>query len=136
MKFTVVLSGTWDYGPLGVALKRNIQNLWWQMFVEDRSDMYGVDAAILMNQKVWQASRHVDTFTDPLVECSNCHGRFRADKIDTSKCPTCGKEKTFGEPRQFNMMFKTNVGPVDDESSISYLTAQKLRKVFLRTLKM
>ena len=108
------LSGTWDYGPLGVALKRNIMQLWWKMFVEDRDDMLGVDAAILMNQKVWQASGHVDTFTDPLVECSNCKSRFRADKIDTSKCPTCGKENTFGEARQFNMMFKTHVGPVDE----------------------
>ena len=106
------LAGTWDYGPLGVALKKNIMDLWWKTFVEDRDDMYGVDAAILMNQKVWQASGHVDTFTDPLVECSNCKSRFRADKIDTSKCPTCGKEGTFGEPRQFNMMFKTHVGPI------------------------
>lgn len=124
------LSGTWDYGPLGVALKRNIQNLWWKRFVEDRSDMYGIDAAILMNQKVWQASGHVDTFTDPLVECSNCHGRFRADKIDTRKCPTCGKESTFNEPRQFNMMFKTNVGPVDDESSTSYLRPETAQGIF------
>ena len=75
------LAGTWDYGPLGVALKRNIMDLWWKMFVEDRDDMFGVDAAILMNQKVWQASGHVDTFTDPLVECSNCHTRFRADHL-------------------------------------------------------
>jgi len=106
------LSGTWDYGPLGVSLKRNIMNLWWRMFVDERDDMYGVDAAILMNQKVWQASGHVDTFTDPLVECSNCKGRFRADKLDDpNKCPTCGKEGTFGEPIQFNMMFQTVVGP-------------------------
>jgi len=105
------LAGTWDYGPLGLTLKKNIMDLWWKMFVENRDDMFGVDAAILMNQKVWQASGHTATFTDPLVECSNCHSRFRADKIDTSKCPTCGKEKTFGEPRQFNMMFKTFVGP-------------------------
>jgi glycyl-tRNA synthetase len=105
------LSGTWDYGPLGVELKRNITQLWWKMFVDEREDMYGIDAAILMNQKVWQASGHVDTFTDPLVECSNCHGRFRADKIDTSKCPSCGEEGTFGEPTQFNMMFSTVVGP-------------------------
>lgn len=109
------LSGTWDYGPLGVALKRNIMQLWWKMFVEDRDDMYGVDAAILMNQKVWQASGHVDTFTDPLVECSNCKGRFRADKLDDpNKCPTCGQTGTFGEARAFNMMFKTTIGPVDD----------------------
>src|SRR5664279_4816704 len=106
------LAGTWDYGPLGVQLKRNILNLWWKTFVEDRDDMYGVDAAILMNQKVWQASGHVDTFTDPLVECSNCRGRFRADKLENpNKCPTCGKEGTFGSARQFNMMFKTFVGP-------------------------
>ena len=106
------LSGTWDYGPLGVQLKRNVMQLWWKMFVDDRDDMLGVDAAILMNQKVWQASGHVDTFTDPLVECSNCHARHRADKLDDpNKCPTCGKTDTFGEPRQFNMMFKTFVGP-------------------------
>lgn len=124
------LSGTWDYGPLGVTLKRNIMDLWWKMFVEDREDMYGVDAAILMNQNVWKASGHVDTFTDPLVECSECKARFRADKIDTSKCPNCGKEHTFGEPRQFNMMFKTNVGPVDDESSISYLRPETAQGIF------
>lgn len=125
------LSGTWDYGPLGVQLKRNIMNLWWKMFVDERADMYGVDAAILMNQKVWQASGHVDTFTDPLVECSNCKGRFRADKLDDpNKCPTCGKEGTFGEAKQFNMMFKTNVGPVADENSISYLRPETAQGIF------
>ena len=125
------LAGTWDYGPLGVQLKRNITNLWWKMFVEDRNDMYGIDSAILMNPKVWQASGHVDTFSDPLVECTNCHNRFRADKIDTSKCPSCGKEGSFGEPRQFNMMFKTNVGPVEDESSISYLRPETAQGMFV-----
>lgn len=125
------LRGTWDYGPLGVTLKRNIMNLWWQMFVESRDDMYGVDAAILMNQKVWQASGHVDTFTDPLVECSHCKGRFRADKLDNpNKCPTCGSEGTFGEPKQFNMMFKTSVGPVADEGSISYLRPETAQGIF------
>ncbi len=124
------LSGTWDYGPLGVTLKRNIMKLWWDMFVDDRDDMFGVDAAILMNQKVWQASGHVDTFTDPLVECGNCKGRFRADKIDLSKCPSCGQKDAFSEPRQFNMMFKTNVGPVDDESSISYLRPETAQGIF------
>ncbi len=116
------LSGTWDYGPLGVTLKRNIMSLWWEMFVDDREDMFGVDAAILMNQKVWQASGHVDTFTDPLVECLNCKARFREDKIDTSKCPACGKLNTFGEARQFNMMFQTVVGPnfrVDHKLSLT-----------------
>jgi len=125
------LSGTWDYGPLGVQLKRNIMNLWWKMFVDEREDMYGVDAAILMNQKVWQASGHVDTFTDPLVECSNCNSRHRQDKLeDPNKCPTCGKEGTFGEARAFNMMFKTNVGPVDDEKSISYLRPETAQGIF------
>jgi len=124
------LAGTWDYGPLGVQLKRNIMNLWWRTFVDERDDMLGVDAAILMNQKVWQASGHVDTFTDPLVECSNCHNRFRADKIDTSKCPSCGNADTFGEARQFNMMFKTNVGPVADESSVSYLRPETAQGIF------
>ncbi|MEX0748486.1 MAG: glycine--tRNA ligase [Candidatus Saccharimonadales bacterium] len=106
------LAGTWDYGPLGVALKRNIQNLWWKTFVDDRDDMYGVDAAILMNQRVWQASGHVETFTDPLVECSNCKGRFRADHLEGDVCPSCGENGTFGGTRQFNMMFKTTIGPL------------------------
>lgn len=125
------LSGTWDYGPLGVQLKRNIMNMWWKMFVDELDSMYGVDAAILMNQKVWQASGHVDTFTDPLVECGNCKGRFRADKLDDpNRCPSCGQKSTFGEARAFNMMFKTNVGPVDDESSISYLRPETAQGIF------
>ena len=124
------LSGTWDYGPLGVALKRNIMNLWWDMFVDQRDDMYGVDAAILMNHKVWQASGHVDTFTDPLVECKECKSRFREDQIDTKHCPSCKKENTFGPARQFNMMFKTNIGPVDDETSISYLRPETAQGIF------
>ena len=143
------LSGTWDYGPLGVSLKRNIMQLWWKMFVDEREDMYGVDAAILMNQKVWQASGHVDTFADPLVECGNCHARHREDKLDDpNKCPTCGKEGTFGAARQFNMMFKTFVGPSGqdeianadvaegmkaisyDPNSISYLRPETAQGVF------
>lgn len=112
------LAGTWDYGPLGVALKRNIMNLWWKMFVDARDDMYGIDAAILMNQKVWQASGHVDTFSDPLVECKECKSRFRADKIDlNAPCEVCKKGPNFSNARQFNMMFKTNVGPAADQSS-------------------
>lgn len=124
------LAGTWDYGPLGVTLKRNIENLWWETFVESRDDMYGVDAAILMNQKVWQASGHVDTFTDPLVECQNCKARLRADHIEKDKCPNCGTVGKFSEPRQFNMMFKTNVGPVDDENSVSYLRPETAQGIF------
>ena len=125
------LSGTWDYGPLGVALKRNVMQLWWKMFVEDADNMFGIDAAILMNQKVWQASGHVDTFTDPLVECSNCHARHRADKlVDPSKCPNCGKSSTFGDARAFNMMFKTNIGPVANDDSISYLRPETAQGIF------
>jgi glycyl-tRNA synthetase len=126
------LAGTWDYGPYGVALKRNVMNLWWKMFVTERDDMYGVDAAILMNQKVWQASGHVDTFTDPLVECSNCRGRFRADKLEKADtCPNCGQKNTFGEARAFlDMMFRTNVGPVDDDASISYLRPETAQGIF------
>lgn len=124
------LAGTWDYGPLGVQLKKNVMDLWWKMFVEMRDDMVGVDAAILMNPKTWVASGHVDTFTDPLVECSQCKGRYRADKVDLSKCPQCGTSDPFGEPRQFNLMFKTTIGPVDDGSSISYLRPETAQGIF------
>lgn len=124
------LAGTWDYGPLGTKLKRNITNAWLKYFVDGWDDMYLIDSAILMNSKVWQASGHVDTFTDPLVECSNCQARFRADQIDISKCPNCGKEHTFSEPRQFNMMFKTNVGPIENESSTTYLRAETAQGMF------
>ena len=124
------LAGTWDYGPLGVALKRNIMNLWWKTFVEDRDDMYGVDAAILMNQKVWQASGHATGFNDPMVECLNCHSRLRQDHIKDGKCPVCGTKDKFSEPRQFNMMFKTNVGPVEDENSTSYLRPETAQGIF------
>ncbi len=109
------LAGTWDYGPLGVALKKNITDLWWKKFVEERDDMYGVDSAILMNQKVWQASGHANGFNDPMVECSNCKARLRSDHVVDGKCSVCGKEGTLGEPRQFNMMFRTIVGPASRE---------------------
>ena len=209
------LSGTWDYGPLGVALKRNIMNLWWRRFVDERDDMYGVDAAILMNQKVWQASGHVDTFSDPLISCLECNTRYRTDKLvqddyqsavtamraeilkqedeitqskdtavdlikhyrhfpdnqlleefistiksakktqkrlsaipdiaDAAKyegsfpayylekksinCSTCGKCR-WGISKPFNMMFKTTVGPVADDGSISYLRPETAQGIF------
>jgi glycyl-tRNA synthetase len=143
------LSGTWDYGPLGVALKRNIMNLWWRMFVDERDDMYGVDAAILMNQKVWQASGHVDTFTDPLVEDLETKERFRADHLlkdagfsvdglgldeltklirdNNVKSPN-GNE--LSEVRTFNMMFTTTVGPVANDASVSYLRPETAQGIF------
>jgi glycyl-tRNA synthetase len=143
------LSGTWDFGPLGVTLKRNIMQLWWKMFVEEREDMYGVDAAILMNQKVWKASGHVDTFTDPLVEDLETKQRFRADHLlkdagfvadglTLEQMSQLIKERDIKSPngnalsevRTFNMMFKTNVGPVDDESSVSYLRPETAQGMF------
>jgi glycyl-tRNA synthetase len=124
------ISGFYDYGPLGVALKRNVVNLWWKTFVEDAENMFGIDAAIVMNPKVWQASGHVDTFTDPMVECTKCHNRFRADKIDKKSCPNCGTKDSFGEERQFNMMFRTHVGPIDDENSIAYLRPETAQGIF------
>jgi glycyl-tRNA synthetase len=131
------LSGTWDWGPYGVSLKNNIKNLWWNRFVESRSDMFGVDASILMNQKVWQASGHVDGFSDPLVECTKCKKRFRADQLDgegkaegdKTKCPSCGSK--LGEAKQFNMMFKTNIGAAEDESSVSYLRPETAQGMFV-----
>ncbi|MCA9339117.1 glycine--tRNA ligase, partial [Candidatus Saccharibacteria bacterium] len=143
------LAGTWDYGPLGVQLKRNIQKLWWQTFVDDREDMYGLDAAILMNQKVWQASGHTETFVDPLCEDTVNHKRYRTDhllqdggidpegmtmqqmdkaiKENNIKSPD-GNE--LSESRTFNMMFKTNVGPVEDENSVSYLRPETAQGIF------
>lgn len=124
------LAGTWDYGPLGVALKNAVKDLWWRQVVLDREDMYGVDAAILMNQKVWQASGHVDGFTDPLVECVKCQHRFRADQVDEpGKCPDCGG--ALGEARQFNMMFETKVGSVADSAATSYLRPETAQGMFV-----
>src|SRR4051812_30390221 len=106
------LAGTWDFGHLGLMLKNNIKNIWWNQFVTSREDMYGLDTAILMNQKVWQASGHAKGFADPLVECENCKRRFRADHLeDTKKCPECGGK--LGEARQFYMMLETHIGAVD-----------------------
>lgn len=126
------LAGTFDYGPMGVALKNNLKQLWWRKFVEERDDMYGVDAAILMNPRAWVASGHVAGFSDPLVECSNCKRRFRADHLDDlSKCPECGKEGGLGEPRQFNMMFKTTVGAMEDEGATTYLRPETAGGMFV-----
>lgn len=124
------LAGTWDYGPLGVELKNNIKALWWRMFVQSRDDMYGMDAAIIMNPKAWEASGHVSGFSDPLVECEKCKHRFRADHLeDTTKCPDCGGK--LGEARQFNMMFKTSVGALDDGSGTVYLRPETAGGMFV-----
>ena len=124
------LAGTWDYGPLGVALKNNIKNLWWKTFVSKRDDIYGVDAAILMNSRTWEASGHVSGFSDPLVECEKCKRRFREDHLtDKEKCPECGGK--LGAPRQFNMMFKTQIGAQEDASSVSYLRPETAQGIFV-----
>ena len=143
------MAGTWDFGPLGVALKRKIMQTWWKYWVDDREDMLGVDAAIIMNPKTWVASGHAATFSDPLVECNECHGRFRADKLANTaeghdlstnitrdelmkagiKCPTCGKIN-WGEVKQFNMMFETHVGAVSDETSVAYLRPETAQGIF------
>ena len=135
------LAGTFDYGPLGVALKNNIKNLWWRKFVLEREDMYGIDAAILMNTKVWEASGHVETFTDPLVECRSCNQRFRPDQIGglpdktvpdmwtLPPCPTC-RANEWTTAKQFNMMFKTSVGLVEDDDSTAYLRPETAQGIF------
>ncbi|MBX4215932.1 glycine--tRNA ligase [Candidatus Parcubacteria bacterium] len=123
------LAGTWDYGPLGVALKQNVKNLWWRRFVELREDMYGVDAAILMNAKVWEASGHVAGFSDPLVECVKCKRRFREDQLEGVACPECGGGVS--APRAFNMMFQTKVGAADDSASVSYLRPETAQGMFV-----
>jgi len=123
------LAGTWDYGPLGVALKNNIKKIWWQTFVDGRDDMYGLDAAIIMNPNVWKASGHVDGFSDPLVECAKCKRRYRADQVsDREKCPDCGGK--LGEERQFNMMLKTQIGALEDSSSVAYLRPETAQGIF------
>jgi len=113
----------WDYGPLGVELQRNVKEAWWRSMVHERDDIEGMDAAILMHPRVWEASGHVAGFTDPLIECGSCHRRFRADHPDVAngQCPVCGTKDTFGEPRQFNLMFKTFMGPVEEDASVVYL---------------
>lgn len=124
------LAGTWDYGPLGAALKWNVETLWHKRFVQERDDMYHISAAILMNQRVWEASGHVGGFADPLVECLKCKHRFREDQLeDKKKCPDCGG--TLGEAKQFNMMFKTNVGAAQDASSVSYLRPETAQGMFV-----
>jgi glycyl-tRNA synthetase len=113
----------WDYGPLGVELQRNVKEAWWRAMVHERDDIEGLDASILMHPRVWEASGHVSGFADPLVECKNCKRRFRADspELQKNQCPVCGTKDSFTEPRMFNLMFKTFMGPVEDTSAVVYL---------------
>ena len=150
----------WDYGPLGVELKQNIKRVWWRDYVQRRPDMMGLDASILMHPTVWKASGHVDNFTDPMVDCLECRRRFRADKIDETPwvhycpatkgnkftiaagepcshcgvtrtlCPECGKGE-LTPPRQFNLMFKTFMGPVEEDASLTYLRPETAQGIFV-----
>lgn len=126
------LSSAWDYGPLGVELKRNIQNFWWKAMTRMNDNIVGLDAAIMMHPRVWEASGHVENFSDPLVDCKACKSRFRADQIDlTAPCPNCGGKGTFTEPRDFNLMFSTNLGPVKDDNSRIYLRPETAQGIFV-----
>ena len=123
------LGSTYDYGPLGVELKRNVKEAWWRSVVRERDDVVGLDSAILMHPKVWEASGHVENFTDPLVECRSCHLRFRSDQLETDRCPECGGELT--EPRRFNLMFHTFMGAVEDSSHEVFLRPETAQGIFV-----
>ncbi|MCK9555594.1 glycine--tRNA ligase [bacterium] len=129
------LNSCWDYGPLGSELKRNIKDFWWKSMVYERDDIEGIDSSILMHPRIWEASGHVEHFTDPLVDCKKCKMRFRADEMNSEKCPSCGGELT--RPRSFNLMFKTFMGPVEDSANVIYMrpeTAQGIYVNFLNVL--
>ncbi|CAA9296032.1 MAG: Glycyl-tRNA synthetase [uncultured Gemmatimonadetes bacterium] len=133
----------WDYGPLGVELKRNVKEAWWRAMVHERDDIEGLDAAILMHPRVWEASGHLANFTDPLVECGNCHRRYREDTLQEQagtaemaqvQCPACGTRGKWSEPRQFNLMFKTFMGPVEEDASTVYLRPETAQGIFVNFL--
>ncbi|HYJ78146.1 MAG TPA: glycine--tRNA ligase, partial [Longimicrobiaceae bacterium] len=133
----------WDYGPLGVELQRNVKEAWWRAMVHERDDIEGLDAAILMHPRVWEASGHVAEFTDPLVECRNCHRRYRVDillaetgaaTLEEAQCPSCGKRGEWTEPRQFNLMFKTFMGPVEDDAAAVYLRPETAQGIYVNFL--
>jgi len=123
---------TYDYGPVGVLLLRNVKEAWWRSMVQLRDDVVGLDASILSPPRVWEASGHLANFTDPLVDCTNCNARWRLDKLDDpDQCPNCGKRGTFTEPRQFNLMFKTHAGPVEEAAAVAYLRPETAQGMFI-----
>jgi glycyl-tRNA synthetase len=129
------LRSSWDYGPLGVELRRNIRNAWWRQTVQLRDDVVGVEAAIITSPKVWEASGHLETFHDPLIECTNCHQRFREDHLEANAdgvvaCPNCGGAE-FTEPKQFNLMLKTFLGPIEDDDAVAYLRPETAQGMFV-----
>ena len=123
------INSCWDYGPYGVALKKNVKDAWWQDNVLRRRDMTGLDSSILMAPQIWQASGHISNFSDPMVDCKKCKLRYRADTLESETCPECGGELT--EPRQFNLMFKTFMGPVEDASNTVYLRPETAQGIFV-----
>ena len=125
------IGGFWDYGPLGVELKNNIKRAWWKAMVQERDDVVGIDAALIMNPRVWEASGHVATFTDPMVDCKVCKKRFRADQLESDVCPECGARDQFTEARMFNLMFKTHVGPVEEDAAAAYLRPETAQGIFV-----
>jgi glycyl-tRNA synthetase len=129
------MAGFWDYGPLGVELKNNVKAAWWREMVQLRDDVVGIDAAIVMNPRVWEVSGHVAGFSDPMVDCRNCKLRFRADDLKGPPaeiaCPSCGQRGTLTEARQFNLMFRTHVGPVEDTASVAYLRPETAQGIFV-----
>jgi glycyl-tRNA synthetase len=129
------MGGFWDYGPLGVELKNNVRAAWWRQMVQLRDDIVGLDAAIIMNPRVWEVSGHVAGFSDPMVDCRNCKLRFRADDLkgppSEIACPNCGNRGTLTEPRQFHLMFRTNVGPVEESASVAYLRPETAQGIFV-----
>ena len=129
------LRSSWDYGPLGVELRRNIRQAWWRSMIQLRDDVVGLEAAIIMSPRVWEASGHVAGFSDPLVECLRCHQRFRADHLQPDDaglrtCPNCG-EHAFTEPKLFNLMFTTHLGPVEDDAAVAYLRPETAQGMFV-----
>jgi glycyl-tRNA synthetase len=126
------LRSAYDYGPLGVELLRNVKEEWWKAMVQLRGDIVGVDTAIIQARQVWRASGHEEVFTDPMVECRNCNSRHRVDKLeDPDKCPTCGKTGEFTDPRDFNLMFRTHMGPVESEENMVYLRPETAQGIFI-----
>ncbi|MGH2516014.1 MAG: glycine--tRNA ligase, partial [Ktedonobacterales bacterium] len=130
------LNAVFDYGPLGVEFKNNVKRAWWDALTRMRDDVVGLDASILMARRVWQASGHEEVFTDPLVDCTNCNARFRADHVeemsgDPNVCPSCGMRGTLTEPRKFNLMFKTYVGPVEEDAGLVYLRPETAQGIYV-----
>ncbi len=133
------LRASWDYGPLGVELKNNVKRQWWKAMVQGRDDIVGLDSSVILAREVWETSGHVDAFVDPLVECQSCHRRFRADHLEEQKgkalaeiaCPNCGTKGAWTEPRMFNGLLKTYLGPVEDESGLAYLRPETAQGIFI-----